>query len=114
MAGGKPARKASASVSLGHRQPTFLLAPPILSHIDRKMPVISFIPKKNSVVYLNAVPSLAPRPKYHASHGAMVVTLGIPLASHWSATGFVVSGVDDPTTMSTLSVKMSSRAMSAA
>src|SRR5262245_60539482 len=40
------------------------------------------------------VGSLAPRPKYHASHGTTVVTYGTPAASAASATGFTVSGVD--------------------
>ena len=43
----------------------------------------------------------------------MVVTLGTPLASHWSATGLVVSGVEEPTTRSTPSL-MSSRVTSVA
>jgi hypothetical protein len=44
-----------------------------------------------------------PRPKNHASHGTIVVTLGMPAASHVSDTGLAVSGVADATTMSTLS-----------
>jgi hypothetical protein len=63
---------------------------------------------------LKPSPSLPLRPWNHASHGAIVVTFGIPLASHWSATGLVVSGVDEPTIRSTLSLLMSSRVTSVA
>ena len=39
---------------------------------------------------------------------------GTPLASHWSATGFVVSGVDETSMTSTASCRISSRATSPA
>jgi hypothetical protein len=39
---------------------------------------------------------------------------GTPLASHWPVTGLVVSGVDDTSTMSTLSVLIRSPATVAA
>jgi len=65
-------------------------------------------------VYLQACPSLAPRPKYQASQGAIVETLGIPLTSHWSATGLVTSGVEEATTRSTWSLLISSLVTSVA
>src|SRR5260370_36643936 len=68
------------------------------------------MPKKNIVVKLKLVPGFPPRAKNHASQGTIVETQGIPFASHASATGFVVSGVDDVSTRSALSVKISSRA----
>ncbi len=68
------------------------------------------MPKKNIVVKLKLVPGLPPRAKNHASHGTIVETHGMPLASHTSATGLVVSGVDDVRMRSALSVRISSRA----
>src|SRR5215475_14228607 len=118
MTGVNPERKALASVSLGHRQATFLSTPLsvwlIRSHMWMNRSVNSFMPKKNIVVYLNDWPGLSPRPKNHASHGTIVETLGMPLASHASATGLAVSGVAEASTMSTLSVKMRSRVTAAA
>src|SRR5690606_37917975 len=105
--GPSPCRKALASVSLGQSAATFLLPTSIRSHIGKKHWANSFMPKKNSVVYLKPSPLLLSRPFHHASQGAIVVTFGMPLASHWSATGLVVSGVDEPTIMSTLSLLIS-------
>src|SRR5260370_32894809 len=68
------------------------------------------MPKKNIVVKLKLVPGFPPRAKNHASQGTIVETQGIPFASQASATGFVVSGVDDVSTRSALSLKISSRA----
>src|SRR5690242_2684428 len=113
MAGGKPSRNALASVSFGQSVPTFLSVATRF-HMFTNSSVNWAIPKKNMVVYVNALPGLAPRPKYHASHGAIVETHGTPLASHWSATGLVVSGVDEARIMSTLSLKIRLLATSAA
>ena len=68
------------------------------------------MPKKNMVVKLKADPGLAPRAKYQASQGTMVDTHGMPFASHTSATGLVVSGVEDVRIRSALSVRINSRA----
>ena len=103
-----------ASTSLGHRQATVFPAWPTLLHMPMNRSVNSFIPKKNMVEYLNDSPGFLPRPKNHASHGTIVVQLGIPLASHWSDTGLEVSGVPDATTRSTLSLLIRSRATLAA
>ena len=54
------------------------------------------------------------RAKKYGCHGATVDRHGTPFASHWSATGFVVSGVDSTSMMSILSVVMSSPATDAA
>src|SRR5664279_5954292 len=110
MPGPRPARKAFASTSLGQRQSTFLSVTFILSHIGTKQSTNCWIPRKNIVEYWKDSPCFLPRPKNHASHGTIVATFGIPFASHWSATGFVTSGVDDDTTRPTLSLKMRSRA----
>src|SRR5947208_800480 len=114
MTGVKPERNAFASVSLGHRQPTFLSVRFIWSHMWMNRLVNSSIPKKNIVVYLKESPGFLPRPKNQASQGTIVDTFGMALASHWSATGFAVSGVAEASTMSTLSVKIRSRVTSAA
>src|SRR5690348_15629107 len=103
MTGVKPDRNALASVSFGHRQATLRSVMFIVSHMWMNRSVNSFIPKKNIVVYLNDWPGLRPRPKNQASHGTIVATLGIALASHVSATGLAVSGVAEASTMSTLS-----------
>ena len=50
-------------------------------------------------VQLNLVPGLPPRPKNHGCHGVTVETQGMPAASHWSLTGFDVSGVEDTSIM---------------
>src|SRR5882762_2946637 len=102
MAGGKPARNALASVSFGHRQATGPPLTPIVCHMCVNRSVNSFMPKKNMVEKLNCSPAFLPRPKNQASHGTIVVTFGIPAASHVSDTGFAVSGVADATTRSTL------------
>src|ERR1700682_2851840 len=80
------------------------------SHIGMKHSPNCCIPKKNIVVKLKADPGLAPRPKYQASHGTIVETHGMPLASHASAPGVVVSGVEDVSTRSALSDRIRSRA----
>ena len=57
---------------------------------------------------------MPPRPKNHGCHGQTLETHGVPLASHWSDTGFVVSGVLDTSMRSTLSDRMRREATSAA
>src|SRR3981081_2997474 len=80
------------------------------SHIGMKHSPNCCMPKKNMVVKLKADPGLAPRAKYQASQVTMVETHGMPCASHTSATGLVVSGVEDVRIRSALSVRISSRA----
>ena len=63
---------------------------------------------------LKPVSGLLPRPKNHGCHGQTLETHGVPLASHWSETGFVVSGVLDTSMRSTLSDRMRREATSAA
>jgi hypothetical protein len=60
------------------------------------------------------VPGTPPRPINHGCHGATVEMHGIPFNSHWSDTGFVVSGVDETNIRSTLSLVIKSAATSAA
>jgi hypothetical protein len=59
---------------------------------------------------LNFDPGLAPRPKNHACQGATEEMQGTPFTSHWSETGFVVSGVEATSIRSTLSCKIRSLA----
>ena len=54
------------------------------------------------------------RAKKYGCHGATVEMQGTPFASHWSATGLVVSGVEATSMRSILSSRMSSPATSAA
>src|SRR2546422_2597548 len=54
-----------------------------------------------------------PRPKNHGCHGAIDETHGISFSSHWSATGFVVSGVDATSIRSIFPFRMRSDATSA-
>jgi hypothetical protein len=46
-------------------------------------------------VQVNRLPSVPPRPKNQGCHGVTVAMHGIPFASHWSLTGFEVSGVEE-------------------
>src|SRR5579872_2705787 len=102
-------RNALPSASFGYMPATTLFVF-MRSHIGKKQPLNSFRPKKNMVVKLKPWPGLPPRPKNHDSHGTIVATHGTPFASHTSATGFVTSGVEEQRTMSTLLLKISSRA----
>src|SRR4051794_33383235 len=88
-------RIALPSASFGHRTPTFLFVG-TSSQAGRYDLAKSSTPKLKWYVHLNGdgLPGLAPRPKYHASHGQTVVMHGTPAASHASATGLIVSGVD--------------------
>src|SRR5436190_23894810 len=79
-------------------------------HIGMKHSPNCCMPKKNMVVKLKAVPGLPPRAKNHASHGTIVETQGMPLASQTSATGLVVSGVDEVRIRSALLLRINSRA----
>src|SRR5207248_7757063 len=79
-------------------------------HIGMKHSPNCCMPKKNMVVKLNPVPGLPPRAKNQASQGTIVETQGTPLASQTSATGFVVSGVDEVRIRSALFDWISSRA----
>src|SRR6202011_6164455 len=82
----------------------------IRSHIGMKHSPNCCMPKKNIVVRLKPIPGFPPRAKNHASHGTIVETHGMPFASHASATGLVVSGVEEVRIRSALLVKISSRA----
>ena len=57
---------------------------------------------------------LPPRAKNHGCHGHTDDTHGVPLTSHWSETGLVVSGVLATSIRSTLSERISREATSAA
>jgi hypothetical protein len=72
-------------------------------HIGTKQPPNVSAPKKNMVVYLNGFgfAGSAWRPKNQACHGTTVERHGVPWASQICATGFVVSGVEVVTIMST-------------
>ena len=54
------------------------------------------------------------RPKKYGCHGQLVQTQGTSLTSAWSDTGLVVSGVPAAISRSTLSLRISSEATSAA
>ena len=54
------------------------------------------------------------RPKNQGCQGATLEMQGTPLASHWSATGLVVSGVEATSIRSTLSALIRSPATVAA
>ena len=75
--------------------PTFLFVGSSF-HIAMYAFANSAVPKLKWYVHLNGFlpPGLAPRPKYQASHGWTVERHGTPAASHASATGLFVSGVD--------------------
>src|SRR5438034_7300066 len=79
-------------------------------HMGMKHSPNCCMPKKNIVVKLKPVPGLPPRAKNHASQGTIVETHGTPFASHTSATGLVVSGVDEVRIRSALLDWISSRA----
>ena len=57
---------------------------------------------------------LPPRLMYHDSHGMFEQISGVPSDSAWLATALTVSGVDDPNSRSTPSVRMAVRARSPA
>jgi len=63
---------------------------------------------------LNPTSGLPPRPKNHGCHGHIDEMAGVPLTSHWSETGFVVSGVLATSMRSILSDRISREATSAA
>ncbi len=83
-------------------------------HMSTKTPMMSSRPQKKWYVDLKPVSGLPPRPKNHGCHGQTLEMQGVPLASHWSDTGFVVSGVLDTSMRSTLSDRMRREATSAA
>ena len=82
--------------------------------MSTKTPMMSSRPQKKWYVDLKPVSGLPPRPKNHGCHGQTLETQGVPLASHWSETGLVVSGVLDTSMRSTLSDRMRREATSAA
>src|SRR4030095_13694872 len=61
--------------------------------MSMKTPMMSSSPQKKWYVDLNPTSGLPPRAKNHGCHGHTEDTAGVPLTSHWSATGLVVSGV---------------------
>src|SRR5207302_7433990 len=83
------------SASFGYMAPTFLLVD-TCGHRCVYARKNCSTPKQKWKVYLNGegCPGLAPRPRYHASHGTTVEMHGTPAASQASDTGFTVSGVD--------------------
>src|SRR5499426_527350 len=113
MSSVKTARNALPSASFGYMQATFLFGAGTRFHMGTKQPWNSFRPKKNSVTYwydLVGLAGLPPRPAYQDSHGQTVETQGTPCVCATTATGFVVSGVEVVSSMSTLSLSMSWRA----
>jgi hypothetical protein len=107
--GPSAARIALPSASFGQRTPTFLFVFTGPFHCEMYAPAKSATPKLKWCVHLNGFlpPGLAPRPKYQASHGCTVDTCGTPAASHASAIGLFVSGVDVDSIRSTLLLLMS-------
>src|SRR5579884_1455045 len=103
------------SVSFGHITPTlrFVFT---CGHRCVYASKNSCVPKQKMKPYRNGdgFPGFAPRPKYHDSHGTTVATFGTPAASAASAAGFVCSGVEVASRMSTLSEWISSFATCAA
>ncbi len=63
---------------------------------------------------MKPVSGLPPRAKNHGCHGHTLETHGVPLTSHWSETGLVVSGVLATSMRSILSERISREATSAA
>src|SRR3954451_19863914 len=102
--GPSDSRMALPSESFGHSTPTFWFVG-TCGHIVVYAEANSSTPKQKWYVYRNAFLSsgLAPRPKYHASQGTTVEMHGTPAASHASATGLTVSGVDVVSMRSTAS-----------
>ena len=62
---------------------------------------------------MNGLSAVAPRPMKNGCHGTKFARNGMPLASHWSAAGLTVSGLDEATIMSTFSLKIRSWVTSA-
>ena len=92
--GGKAARNALPSASLGNISATTLLVL-ILFHIGMKHFPKPSNPKKNITLYWYLVvgfKGLPPRPAYQACHGTTVEMQGTPSVSHTRATGLSVSG----------------------
>src|SRR3981081_1685098 len=90
------------SASLGHNTPTFLL---VVTCGHRWVYALKncSTPKQKWNVNLkgDGCPTLAPRPRYQASHGTTVEMHGTPAASQASETGFTVSGVEVASMIST-------------
>ena len=83
------------SASLAKSAATFLLVDTWL-HMSIQTPVMSSRPQKKWYDHFSAVlgsPGLAPRPATQGCHGVSAVMQGVEFASHWAATGTVVSGV---------------------
>src|SRR3954468_18075806 len=68
---------------------------------------MTFSPQKKWYVHWNGLSGVPLRPKTNASHGATLDRQGTPLASHWSATGLTVSGVEATSMRSILSLRIS-------
>src|SRR4051812_2633681 len=108
-------RIALPSTSSAHMTPTlsFVFTFPSCQralHVE----LISLVPKKKWYVYVKGLSGVAPRPKYHDSHGTAVDRHGILAFSQTSATGLTVSGVDVHSIRSTRCFWTSSAAISAA
>ena len=83
-------------------------------HMSVKTAMTSSRPQKKWYVQANGASGSPPRPKKNGCHGARLLRHGTPLASHWSATGLTVSGVEPARTRSTWSDRMRSAAASPA
>src|SRR5260370_23428807 len=116
MVAGKPCTgslAATPSGSLVSMTPTVLLVGNV-SHISANMLATMSKPQKKWYVHSKPFFGSPLRPKNQACHGSSEVTQGTPASSHWSATGLVVSDVDEAIMMSTLSSLISCDALSEA
>src|SRR3974390_271725 len=107
--GGKTARNALPSESLGNAAATSLL---VLSwvwirfHIGMKHSTRCSAPRKYITTYFGlrvGLAGLPPRLMYHGSQGMFEQISGVPRVSAALATALTVSGVEDANSMSTLS-----------
>src|SRR5450756_1920376 len=110
--GGNTARNALPSASFGNAAATMWSLPyfsPILFHMGMKAWTRCSAPRKYMTVYLGLnvdLPGvgLPPRLAYHDSHGMFEQTSGVPRVSAWLATALTVSGVEEASSRSTLSL----------
>src|SRR6266567_4403054 len=117
---GNTALNALPSLSLGNAAATLWLLPyclPMRSHIGMNASTRCSAPRKYMTVYLGLRAGfwgLPPRLAYQASQGTLEHTSGVPRVSAWLATALTVSGVEEASSMSTLSPWMACLARSPA
>src|ERR1700737_4719741 len=108
--GGNTARNALPSASFGKAAATTWSLPyfaPIRFHMGMKAWTRCSAPRKYMTVYLGlsvGFCGLPPRLAYHASHGMFEQMSGVPRVSAWLATALTVSGVEEASSRSTLSL----------